>query len=1487
MTRTLQRKRRFRGKGSEKLYEDEDGVATLESEALYSTKVQSQLLFLFSVCGLGISLFLAVKYSIHGGGIRTTLAWLEAVLWVALFLHAVEVAIEKEPTTKFNIALANSALYLIAAATVVPIDGLYRLGHLSTDLGIAKIAIALAGFIDCVSFPRRPDVYQNGIPVDRQKTVSALERYTFSWKSLQADNLPRMDAGFRAKDLHDAFVSRDFKGRLWKSMIRAHAPKLTMQYIADSVESVAIVAPQFAMYQLLRLLEERDRGEEITYAASMWTIGLELRWWIGYSLNVSVRIQLNALIFTKSMRRKDVKGIQKNLPQEEESNKANGTGKDDQKITKTEAPTAQKTKQGTINLVGVDSKRVGDFYTWNVMLYGTVIKLTVSFFFIYKLVGWQALLAGLAAQLATVPLNVYVSTKYTKAQNSLMSARDAKLAILNEALSGIRQIKFSALEQQWQAKIREYRETELKSIWGVFMADTFLLFCWIFGPYMLSAVTLAVHAVIYGHLYPSTAFTTIGILGNIEGSLAFIPELITHGVDAWVSLKRIEEYLQAPEKPQNTVPGNSVSFRNATVAWPSDNEPDDESFALRELTIDFPDGELSVISGKTGSGKSLLLAAILGEVEVLSGTVEVPQAPPLKERYDWKANKSNWIIPSAIAFVSQQPWIENCTFKENVLFGLPLDESRYKRVISACALTKDLEMFTDGDTTEIGAQGINLSGGQRWRITLARALYSRAGILVMDDIFSAVDAHVGRHIFEQALVGELSQGRTRIIVTHHVSLCLPKTKYEVLLHEGRVDRAGFVDDLRQTGALDEILKEENDEVLEDDEELLPLPTESNGNASHRSELIDDGHIDANKKAPPKQFMEVETKQKGRISFSIYLDYFRAGGGVWAWGGILIFFVVIQALIIGRSWWVTIWSGQYKEADSTNTPLFSSFQHPMVSKTHLWSSAKTNMEYDTKFYVTIYVAISASIAILGALRYFTVYCGSIKASRTLFDNLAFVVLRAPLRWFDTVPTGRILNRFTSDFNAIDMELANGFSFALYSALMTIGIIIAVMTVTPWMIIFAVILLVLCLRYAVFYLIGARETRRLESLAKSPIFDLFGTTLSGIATIRAFDKSSSYIDSMYAKLDNHGRTLFYLWITARWLSWRLAVVGAAFSTAMAALVVSIKAIDAALAGFALGFTLNYASAVVWTLRQYTSVELSMNAVERIVEYTRIDTETQDGIDAPAAWPAEGRLEVSNLVVSYAADLEPVLKGLTFSIKPNERIGVVGRTGAGKSSLTLALFRFLEARQGSIVIDGLDVSKIKLHDLRSRVAIIPQDPVLFSGTVRSNIDPFNEREDYELREALERVHLVSSSPAESSAANADDNTNPFTSLLTPISEGGQNLSQGQRQLLCLARAIIARPKIMILDEATSAVDKGTDELIQRSIREEFGGSTLLVIAHRLSTIVDFDRILVMGEGRVVEYDSPRTLLEKEGGVFRGMVEDSGERELLESIILGTEGE
>ncbi|KAF2836953.1 P-loop containing nucleoside triphosphate hydrolase protein [Patellaria atrata CBS 101060] len=1512
------------------IYEDKDGVATEETQRIYrKTRLPIFMLNLSTSAGFCVSLVAAAFNTVEGsqhGRSYLLVIWSRFTIWALIHIQATNIYSERNPVSRYEFASFHALSNLILLFVIFLTEDLQTILSGHGSLSIVNFVLSALGFFSAIAFPRRPQLYKDGQEVDGQWTVSAFYHYTYSWCSpvlaraakqrvLRNEDLPLMDHNTRAKDLAEAWVSMQGKGNLAKLIILAHLSAFAKQYIVTLLSGIFLVAPQFAMYRLLRLLEARSNGEDVNFAAGLWVGGLGLAmiiecfldnwyWWICYGhLQVPIRVQLAALIFSKSMRRKDVKGASTKTSKEQDSkdttavNPSEGVG-----AVKEDNPEdhIQKTRQGTVNLVGIDAKRIADFASYNNVFFAAAIKISVCFTFLGKLIGWQGLLAGVIVHLLSLPLNIYFSRRYADGQDELMRLRDRKLAVLNEALTGIRQIKFSALERQWQKRIEVVRKEELGAQWKVFKADTILIFCWLIGPIMLSATCLGVYATIHGDLSASIAFTTIGILGQIEGTLGFLPELTTIAIDAWVSVKRIDEYLRSPEKePNETIPGNNVRFEGASISWPRNEEPDEETFILRDISLSFPCKQLSVISGRTGTGKSLLLAAILGEVEILSGRIIVPRAPSLEERCDYKANKSNWIIDEARAFVSQQPWIENCTFRDNVLFGLPYDASRYQQVIEACAMDKDLKMLTDGDLTEIGANGINLSGGQRWRITLARALYSRAGILIMDDIFSAVDAHVGRHILEHALTGSLAQGRTRILVTHHVSLCLAKTDYQVILGDGQVEHAGPVKELAEAGELDGIF----DEVEAVVDEEIDARSGSHSTSRHRRysaastkpNMVDDGHAIADGKQQPKKFVEEETKKIGYVSWSTYKEYLNATGGVWFWALAMVSYIGYQGLIMGRSWWITIWTQRY----DTRSALLDTTHHrtafiSQLNTNHVHTETKKS-DPDLMFYIWIYIGISLALTIEGTLRYLWIFHGSIRASRKLFDNLTHAVLRAPLRWVDTVPVGRVLNRFTADFYVIDSEMANATSFMLYNVLGVVGIILAGFIISPWILIPSAVLLAICVNYALYYLAGARESKRLESIAKSPIFDYFGAALAGVSTIRAFDRTSEYIQNFFTKVDSHGKALFYMWLFNRWLSWRLGIIGALFSICTAALIVSLRKIDASLAGFALGFVLQYSDFVVWVLRQYANVELGMNATERIVEYSQLQTENDGGLDAPAAWPTEGRLEVDNLVVGYAPDLVPVLKGLTFSVNSHERIGVVGRTGAGKSSLTLALFRFLEAREGKVYIDGLDISTIKLHDLRSRLAIIPQDPVLFSGTIRSNVDPFNEHEDQPLLDALQRVQLIPSadtSPTPSAAPSSPSseeahrpNTPTKNALLTlhsPIAESGSNLSQGQRQLLCLARAIVSRPKIMVLDEATSAVDKATDELIQRSIREEFGSSTLIVIAHRLSTIADFDRILVMGEGRVLEYGSPGELLEK-GGEFAGLVKESGEAEVLRGIILG----
>ena len=805
-----------------------------------------------------------------------------------------------------------------------------------------------------------------------------------------------------------------------------------------------------------------------------------------------------------------------------------------------------------------------------------------------------------------------------------------------------------------------------------------------------------------------------------------------------------------------------------------------------------------------------------------------------------------------IAYVAQTPWLENATIKDNIVFGLRFQQQRYQDVITASALAADLSILPDGDMTEIGARGVNLSGGQQWRVSLARALYSRASILVLDDIFSAVDAHVGRHIFDFGIMGVVCKERTVILATHHMSLCLPDAAYVVHLQNGKAigesttseRRCDLVDVDNEIECAN--TRSETGTILGNDRGL--------DENSAPTKLVQDEDKVRNREnatrsnANPKKFVEDESRDQGNVKWSIYKTYLKASGGVLLWAPAILSITASQLAILGRGWWMKLW---------TNS-----------------TAAETS---PLKFFLSLYVLISFVAALLEILKCALVYTGGIRASKTLFSGLMTKVLRAQTRWLDTVPLGRILNRFTADFNAVDSKVPAE-NHALLSAVMSlVCVFLAGLSLSPYMAIPYLILLAFSIYYTICYIGAAREIRRLDATARSPILDLFGNAMLGLDTIRAFNKVQDYTDQLFRHIDHWSQSTWAFWLITQWMSLRMGLIGTLFTFSVAVAIVMLEDVDASLAGFVLIFALNYSKGLEDTIKRSANFHFNMNSIERIVEFTDMKTEPQGGDHAPAGWPSEGRIDIDHLEIGYAPDLPPVLHDFSLHIKPCQRIGVVGRTGAGKSSLTLALFRCLEARSGSIMIDGIDISSIKLQHLRSRITLIPQDPVLFSGTIRSNLDPFDQFNDHELYDSLRRVHLLeietstTNTTGQSKAVAGPATANVFKSISSPVHASGSNLSRGQRQLLCLARASLTKSKIMVMDEATSAVDMDTDALIQKSIREHSAESTLIVIAHRLQTVADFDRIVVLGEGKVVEEGSPVELVERRG-VYWGMLRSSG---------------
>jgi len=858
----------------------------------------------------------------------------------------------------------------------------------------------------------------------------------------------------------------------------------------------------------------------------------------------------------------------------------------------------------------------------------------------------------------------------------------------------------------------------------------------------------------------------------------------------------------------------------------------------------------SLICGPSGTGKSLILSAIIGEAELLQGTISLPMSSnDLSEKPTLESLTDSWIEEGQVAFVPQTPWIENASIRDNILAGLPYFESRYEATLEAAALLKDLETLEDGDMTEVGSQGINLSGGQRWRITFARAMYSRASILILDDILSAVDAHVGRHIFFNGLAGPLGDGRTRILATHHTALCLPGADFAISISKvGVVRRLLLPKKSSRYHDLDLDTNMHEKSVDSPSEKPKPSPT---------SRLIHDSST------TPRAFIEDEFRARGRIQWSLYKIYIDASGGSVFWASAVSMIIISQVILLGRAWWVKVWN-----QGTTDSPLASE-----------WKSPKEQHQ-EILFYVSIYVAISSAAAFMEAVKCAFVYLAALRASRELFERLSRIVLRSRLRWLDVTPVGRILNRFTADFALVDSRIP-GDTHTLLSALTSLAIIFLVgAVVSPYMLAVEFLVLVLSVVLISRSLQAVEEIKRLEGTAKSPIFEHFGVTLLGMATIRSTGRIGKYREIMHKHIDTQSQGSWASTLATQWMALRISGLGSLFTIAVT-VVVAGRNVNAAAAGFILSFSLDFSKSMDEAVRRFANLQLNMNATERIVDYLDVPHEDQEGEDVPCDWPHRGHIIFRDLEARFAPELPDTLRKINAEILPGQRIGIVGRTGAGKSTMALALFRFLEAQNGSIQIDGIDISKVRLHDLRSRMSIVAQDAVVFSGSIRTNLDPVGRHTDSQLLDCLQKVHLIApknGGEIESTTSSAKHNL--FEDLHSLVAEGGLNLSHGQRQLLSLARAILNRSKIMVMDEATSSIDAATDSLIQRAIREEFANSTLVVIAHRLSTVADFDKILVVDHGVSLEFGHPAELLEKKGEFYK-LVCESGEREKIEDMI------
>ncbi|EAL67254.1 ABC transporter C family protein [Dictyostelium discoideum AX4] len=1169
---------------------------------------------------------------------------------------------------------------------------------------------------------------------------------------------------------------------------------------------------------------------------------------------------------------------------------------------------------GTImNIISVDVGTFSDFF-WNnhIEIFVFPFQILALLILLCWIVGLSGLV-GFGVMVVSIPLCTFLSTKIAKNLRISLGYADTRCNLTSEFINGIRFLKLYAWEQLFLDRIEEQRTLQLKYLYR-------RAIYWILDR-MITQVTSALVLVATFSTYALTgnqmtlevAFTAMTIFVNLRRPLEMLPEAIHRALSLIPSSKRIENFLQSPEiqdQPfleqysnnklsirNNNNNNNNVSSTSSIASSASSNElfdvkinngtfdwneiddldsgmiindvrgfaissdindmdemilgdekvgksndtnngieydgavqPSSSSYVLNNINFIAPAGKLTVICGIVGSGKTSLVSGLIGEIYRVSGSVN---------------------IPNNISFTTQQPFLLSTSLRDNILFGKPMNMERYKKVIDACCLTPDLLQLAAKDLTEIGERGINLSGGQKQRISLARALYSDSDCFILDEPLSAVDPEVASHLFDHCIQG-MMKDKTRILVTHQLQF-IPSADHIIVVDNGVLTQ-GTYSELKEKGIdFESIMKTKKLNIDENDQSSTSTTDKKSSTSSSSSELkkstsllnstkeLDINTIISEKNDPnlieKAKLLVKEDRNEGEVGFEVYRQYFRHGS-------LNLFFLTCALYFISQiifqlsDFWLTIWTN-----DETN-------------------------QHDDKYYILYYCIFIGAFIVFLVVRYFMMASITFAASKKLHSELLNSVAFASCQFFDTNPSGRILNRFSKDISDIDLILMENFSDVLQCGSTVVVALFMMIYITPLISIPFAILVVVYYVIQKLYRASSVELKRMESITRSPVFSLLAEAYNGLVTIRCYQQQKRFIEMMQNHININLRLFFYSFSVHRWVGIRLEFITAliVFFTAFSSLFSSNTGFSVLAVTTALGIC----SYLNWTIRQMTELEVKMNSVERVESYIktpregiRHTSEFEDEIDIDGEiemdftkWPSRGEVEFKNVEIKYRPTADPSLKNISFKINAKDHIGVVGRTGAGKSTVGISLFRMVECSKGSIFIDGVDISKVGLHELRDALGIVPQDPFIFSGSIRMNIDPFNKYTDDEIWTALEKVKLkdaISSMPLK---------------LESGVQENGDGLSFGQKQLLCLSRTILKNSKVVLMDEATSGIDYVTAALLKQTIDENFNDCTMLTIAHRLDTIIDSTKIAVIDKGELVEYDTPMNLIKTEGSRFKKLV-------------------
>ncbi|XP_052186285.1 ABC transporter C family member 5-like [Diospyros lotus] len=1098
-----------------------------------------------------------------------------------------------------------------------------------------------------------------------------------------------------------------------------------------------------------------------------------------------------------------------------------------------------------VNYMAVDVQRVGD-YSWYLHdIWMLPMQIILALAILYKNVG----IACVATLIATI-ISIVVTVPFAKLQedyqDNLMAAKDDRMRKTSECLKNMRILKLQAWEDRYRVKLEEMRNMEFKWLRKALYSQSFITFIFWSSPIFVSVVTFGTSILLGGRLTAGGVLSALATFRILQEPLRNFPDLVSMMAQTKVSLDRIAGFLEEEELQKDAtvnLPRGStdvaIEINDGEFCWdPSFPKP-----TLCGIKMKVERGMHVAVCGMVGSGKSSFLSCILGEIPKISGEVRVC---------------------GSAAYVPQSAWIQSGNIEENILFGSPMDKVKYKNVIHACSLKKDLELFSHGDQTIIGDRGINLSGGQKQRVQLARALYQDADIYLLDDPFSAVDAHTGSELFKEYILTALAT-KTVIFVTHQVEF-LPAADMILVLKEGRIIQAGKYDELLQTGTGFETLVSAHHEAIEsmdipnctsqDSEGSNPfdgpvlLKCESIGNDINLGKEVQDGGSSLgqkpikekkkSKRSKKKQLVQEEERERGRVSMKVYLSYMAA-----AYKGLLIPLIILaqtlfQVLQIASNWWMA-WANPQTAGEQPRT--------------------------SSMVLLVVYMALAFGSSCFIFVRAVLVATFGLAAAQKLFLKMLITVFRAPMSFFDSTPAGRILNRVSVDQSVVDLDIPFRLGGFASTTIQLLGIV-GVMTTVTWQVLLLVIpMAISCLWMQKYYMASSRELVRIVSIQKSPIINLFGESIAGAATIRGFGQEKRFLKRNLYLLDCFARPFFCSLAAIEWLCLRMELLSTLVFAFCMVLLVSFPrgSIDPSMAGLAVTYGLNLNARLSRWILSFCKLENKIISVERIYQYCQIPSEAPPVIEdsrPPLSWPENGTIELIDLKARYKENLPLVLHGITCTFPGGKKIGIVGRTGSGKSTLIQALFRLIEPADGRIIIDNIDISTIGLLDLRSCLSIIPQDPTLFEGTIRGNLDPLQEHSDQEIWQALDKSQL------------GEILRQKEQKLDTPVLENGDNWSVGQRQLVSLGRALLKQARILVLDEATASVDSATDNLIQKIIRTEFRNCTVCTIAHRIPTVIDSDLVLVLSDGQVAEFDTPARLLEDRSSMFLKLVTEYSSR-------------